>query len=69
MRRSFTLAGVDTASNVLARLLWILSRNPDVQTKLRQEIRDAKQGDDFVAYDTLMQLPYLDAVYRETLRL
>ena len=48
-----------------------LARNPDVQSRLREEIREARKandGKDF-DYDTLMGLPYLDAICRETLRL
>ena len=55
----------------MARLLHLLSRHPEVQEKLRQEIIEAKRqkdGQDF-SYDELVALPYLDAVCRETLRL
>ncbi len=67
-RRTFILAGMDTTSNATSRLLHILACNPDVQTKLRNEILDA-QAEQEVSYDQLMSLPYLDAVCRETLRL
>ena len=62
---------MDTTSNAISRVLWILSRNIDVQTKLREEIRNAYEGfgGDKLGYDELMgRLPYLDAVCRETLR-
>ncbi|KAI0806598.1 cytochrome P450 [Fomes fomentarius] len=65
---TFILAGMDTTSNATSRLLHILACNPDVQTKLRNEILDA-QAEQEVSYDRLMGLPYLDAVCRETLRL
>ncbi|KAH9944870.1 cytochrome P450, partial [Amylocystis lapponica] len=42
---------MDTTSNMLSRILQLLSERPDVQEKLRQE------------------LPFLDAVCRETLRM
>ena len=41
--------------------------NMDAQTRLRNEILDA-QADRDTPYDQLMELPYLDAVCRETLR-
>lgn len=70
IRRTFILAGVDTTSNAMARILHLLSLHPEVQDKLRKEIIDAReQYGDNVPYDELSQLPYLDAVCRETLRL
>ncbi|KAL0567219.1 hypothetical protein V5O48_014777 [Marasmius crinis-equi] len=49
----------------------IIGQNLDVQSKLRQEFRaarEARDGED-LPYDELVSLPYLDAVCRETLRL
>ena len=66
--RTFVLAGTDTTSNATSRLLHLLAMNPIAQEKLRQEIVEAQAGTE-IAYDTLMNLPYLDAVCRETLRL
>lgn len=62
-------AAMDTTSNALARTLFLLAQNQDVQEKLRREVTEArvKYGD--LAYDELVALPYLDAVCRETLRL
>jgi cytochrome P450 len=45
----------------------MLAQNPDVQNKLRTEIREARKDGD-VSLDTLIALPYLEAVCRETLR-
>ena len=44
--------------------------SPDVQEKLRAEIKEAKEkiGGEDIPHDELMALPYLDAVCRETLR-
>lgn len=52
----------------MIRALYMLSERQDVQNKLREEIVEARNGQD-LAYDQLMELPYLDAVCRETLRL
>ncbi|TFK22728.1 cytochrome P450 [Coprinopsis marcescibilis] len=62
-------AGMDTTSNALSRILELLSANPNVQDKLREEILEAKMNHGELLYDELHQLPYLDAVCRETLRL
>ncbi|RDX52864.1 cytochrome P450 [Lentinus brumalis] len=70
----FILAGMDTTSNALSRILHLLAQHPAEQEKLRAEIREARGssasdvGAD-ISYDDLVKLPYLDAVCRETLRL
>lgn len=64
---TFVIAGMETTSSAMSRILHLLSINPDVQTRLRNEIREA-QKDGQLSYDQLVSLPYLDAVCRETLR-
>ena len=59
---------MDTTSNLTARILQALATHPDVQEKLRQEII-AAQSDGELNYDQVMQLPFLGAVCRETLRM
>ena len=60
---------MDTTSNALSRILHQLSIYPDAQMKLRAELVEATHGGTIdLDYDTLMKLPYLDAVCRETLR-
>ncbi|KAF7365708.1 Docosahexaenoic acid omega-hydroxylase CYP4F3 [Mycena venus] len=63
-------AATETTSTSLARILYLMAQNSDVQDRLRAELTDAQQkyGTD-IPYDQLMQLPFLDAVCRETLRL
>lgn len=62
---------MDTTSSALARTLHLLSEHQDVQDRLREEVLNAYKssasGD--LDYDTLHELPYLEAVCRETLRL
>ena len=58
-------AGTDTTSSALARTFDLLSTHPDVQDKLREELK----GWDNMTYDEIIALPYLDAVCRETLRI
>ncbi|TBU47494.1 cytochrome P450 [Dichomitus squalens] len=65
---TFILAGMDTTSNATARLLYLLAENPSVQKRLREEILEAQAGEE-ISYDQLNELPFLDSVCRETLRL
>ncbi|KAK7466377.1 hypothetical protein VKT23_005101 [Stygiomarasmius scandens] len=62
-------AAMDTTSNALSRILNLLSTHPDVQDKLRQELLEARRMNDELSYDALVELPFLDAICRETLRL
>ena len=67
---TFIVAGQDTTSHAVSRLLHLLATHPEVQSRLREEIVYARKecnGQEF-DYDTLMGLPYLDAICRETLR-
>lgn len=63
------LAGHETSATSLCWVLLELARNPDVQRKLRQEIRTTEQAihargdDDFTAND-LETMPYLTAVIK-----
>lgn len=67
------LAGAETSSTVLCRILHLLALHPAVQDRLRQEIvqalAPASEGTSVPDYETLMALPFLDAVCKETLRL
>ncbi|KAI0366467.1 cytochrome P450 [Pilatotrama ljubarskyi] len=64
-------AGTDTTSNALCTILECLAENSQAQDQLRAEIVGTKSrhenGD--IPYDTLIAMPYLDAVYKETLRM
>uniref|UniRef100_A0A7E4VEE3 Cytochrome P450 n=1 Tax=Panagrellus redivivus TaxID=6233 RepID=A0A7E4VEE3_PANRE len=67
----FLLAGYETTSTALAFTAWLLAKNPHVQEKLYAEIVE-KVGNDSKArgeYDVVMKLPYLDAVFQESLRI
>lgn len=62
---------MDTTSNALSRVFHLMAEHPDVQQRLRHEIAEARDqnGGKDLPYDTLVHLPYLDAVCRETLRM
>jgi cytochrome P450 len=60
---------MDTTSGSLARILYMLAQNPDVQERLRREITGGRASGGDLGYNDLADLPYLDAVIRETMRL
>jgi Cytochrome P450 len=61
-------AGSDTTAITLGNILWYVCRSPDVLQKLRDEIEafNLPQNPDF---KTVQQMPYLQAVIKESLRL
>uniref|UniRef100_A0A8D2JRQ1 Cytochrome P450 3A n=1 Tax=Sciurus vulgaris TaxID=55149 RepID=A0A8D2JRQ1_SCIVU len=65
----FIFAGYETTSSALSFLMYELATNPDVQTKLQQEIDKALPNKAPATYDTLVQMEYVDMVVNEMLRL
>ena len=65
------VAGYDTTGSTLAFALYELSKNPDVQEKIREELNEITNGDNEkeFTYEDLKNLNYLDQVICETLRL
>ncbi|KAK8522012.1 hypothetical protein V6N13_022075 [Hibiscus sabdariffa] len=76
---NFILAGKDTSANTLSWFFYMLCKNPLIQEKIAQQIRDIastkeehENVQDFVAAiteATLEQMHYLHAAITETLRL
>jgi cytochrome P450 len=66
---TFMFAGMDTTSNALARILYLLAAHPEVQESLRDELRAVNGQSGELGYDQLDALPWLESVVRETLRL
>ena len=65
------IAGMDTTANTLAHILDLLSQHHDVQDRLRADILQAVEADgdgEALDFDRLMDLPYLEAVCRESFR-
>lgn len=63
------LDGYETTSVTLHQALYELGMNKSSQEKLRREISENVDGSEPLAYDRLMELPYLNQVFYETLRL
>lgn len=76
---NFMIAGKDTSASTLSWFFYLLCKNPLIQEKIEQEVRDVTGGqknetniDDFVAKltdETLEKMNYLHAALTETLRL
>ena len=64
------VAGYDTTGSTLAYCCYDLSKNPEVQDRLRAEVEDAcdLDPDQEITYDQLQSMTYLDQVLNETLR-
>jgi cytochrome P450 len=61
----FFIAGYDTTGTSISHALYFLSKYPECQEKLLQELKTLEKVD----IDSLTELKYLDAVIQETLRL
>ncbi len=67
---ALTLAGHETTSTTLSWALWELAKHPDIQTRLRAEIRDKRVeislqntdvGNSDLSMDDLEGMPFLQA--------
>ncbi|CAA7269603.1 unnamed protein product [Cyclocybe aegerita] len=61
---TFMFAATDTTSGALTHILHLLATYKEYQTKLREEIRNARKenGGQDIGYDALSTLPFLDAI-------
>ncbi|KAI0061900.1 cytochrome P450 [Artomyces pyxidatus] len=66
-------ASADTTSSMLARIFHLLAEHQDIQEKLRKEISQAYEScedpNEELGYHQLLDLPLLEAICCETLRL
>ncbi|KAL9957728.1 hypothetical protein ACROYT_G034664 [Oculina patagonica] len=62
-------AGVDTTSNTMQWMLYMMAKNPDKQEILRQEVLSVLGETTLATPTTIAQMPYLKAWLKETLRL
>ena len=61
-------AGYDTTGTALSWIFYDLAMNQGAQDNLYEEIIEAGKDTNKLSYDTLQNLPYLDAVIHESLR-
>jgi len=62
-------AGSSTTSHTAAFTCWLLTRHPDAQQNLQQELKTAFPDPSLIDYKKTSDLPILDACIRETMRL
>jgi cytochrome P450 len=62
------IAGHETTANTLNWAFYLLAQNPDVERKLHEELDTVLAGQ-LPTFADLMQLPYLDMVVKEVMRL
>jgi len=66
----FLVAGYDTTGMTLSFLAYAMSKNPEIQEKLQEEVDEAfeENNGELPDYNKIQSLPYLDMVIHETLR-
>ncbi|XP_063696130.1 cytochrome P450 6A1-like [Culicoides brevitarsis] len=66
----FFFAGFETSSTAMSYALYFIAKNPEIQQKVRDEVRSVKKShNDEINYDALMEMHYLNQVFNETLRM
>ncbi|ORY64872.1 cytochrome P450 [Pseudomassariella vexata] len=62
----FIVGGSDTTANSMIYLVWAVCQHPEIKQKLLKELSNLPEG---WGYDELRDLPYLNCIVNETLRL
>ena len=65
----FFIAGFGTTSTLLFWATAALAMNPEIQERLYDEVKEAKEKSGQLDYETLQSIKYLDAFINETLRM
>lgn len=65
----FVVGGYDTSASALTFLAYNLALNPEVMSRLQEEIDATFPNKAAVEYDALLQMEYLDCVFNENMRL
>lgn len=62
---TFFAAGFETSSTTIGHTLYEMALNPEIQNKLRKEIRDysAKNNGDF-KFEVVKEMKFLDKVFK-----
>ncbi|KAM7459752.1 hypothetical protein LguiA_012408 [Lonicera macranthoides] len=66
---SFILAGRDTVASALTSFFWLIAKNPEVESKIRNESDKILGTQDIPTFDQIREMHYLQAALHETMRL
>ena len=66
---TFMFEGHDTTTSGMSWTLYCLSRHPEYQDKVREEVRSVLQGREWLEYDDLSKLKYTSWCIKEAMRL
>nr|XP_033329017.1 cytochrome P450 6A1-like [Megalopta genalis]XP_033329018.1 cytochrome P450 6A1-like [Megalopta genalis] len=65
----FFAAGFETSSTTICHALYEMALNPQIQDKLRVEIKEfSTKNNSSFKYDDVKEMKYLDKIFKETLR-
>uniref|UniRef100_A0A8R1UHU6 Cytochrome P450 n=1 Tax=Pristionchus pacificus TaxID=54126 RepID=A0A8R1UHU6_PRIPA len=62
------IAGYETTSSALAYASYLLAKHPEAQATLHEEVLSTFGDVETIDYERVMKLPYMHAVFSETLR-
>ncbi|GMS99277.1 hypothetical protein PENTCL1PPCAC_21452, partial [Pristionchus entomophagus] len=65
---AFFIAGYETTSTTLAFATYCLARHPEIQSSLHDEVHSTFGKKELIDYERMMKMPYLHAIFCETLR-
>ncbi|KAF0309947.1 Cytochrome P450 9e2 [Amphibalanus amphitrite] len=65
----FLFAGYETTATLLTFAAYCLALDQEIQQRVQQEVDDAVERHGGLTYEAVMDMPYLDRVISETLRL
>lgn len=69
MSTDSVIAGVDASSSTMFNLLYVLAKNPEKQSLLRDELRQClPHKDSSLTADNMRNMPYLRACMKESIR-
>lgn len=66
---NMAFAATDTTGNTFTYLFWELAKHPEWQSHLRKELKGVNFVSGIPSYKDVVQLPVLDALIQEVLRL
>lgn len=67
--KTILTAGFETQSHAIGYILLMLAMHPDIDQRVYQEISESYHGGEYVSYEKIRKMEYLDMVVNETLRL